>query len=425
MKRQIFLLTLVGLSGLQAQTWQQLDPAGAPGGRAYADAVYLPHLEALAFFGGDGPNGPFNDLWIYDLAARAWQSPPILSAEVPPARFAHSAAFDPETRRMYIWGGVGADGQFFNDLWAFDFRAFSWLPLMVDGESAGVPPQRYGSSMIFYPRGKRLVVFGGFGNQGRLGDTWLFDLLRGEWTELKGGNPAPRRCLHRAVYAPDRQWMIIYGGRQDDNLGDIWALDLSSQAWLNLTPAQSPPARHFSGLIYAPDEKVRIFGGNGAAQGINAGARNDLWELSLNKGVWEEIAQTDTFPPPRLGHGVAYHPDHGMLIFGGQDAEGTYLNDLWQFREVRTSRSESLLEKQAQPYPNPFSYSLHLSLPLPPHQMEEISLFDRLGRKVADLELRRGLHTQTWELAHLPPGYYRLQVRAQGINRQWPVVKTK
>ena len=77
-----------------------------------------------------------------------------------------------------------------------------------------------------------LCRFGGYGGRHDFNDTWSFNILTREWTELKcTGSIPPPRAKHAAVLIDDA--MYVFGGSTHDRacLGDLIALNLSSN-WL-------------------------------------------------------------------------------------------------------------------------------------------------------------------------------------------------
>jgi hypothetical protein len=74
-----------------------------------------------------------------------------------------------------------------------------------------------------------LCRFGGNGGTHKFNDTWSFNILTREWTELQctGSIPSPR-AGHTVVLIDD--FMYIFGGRGNHGayLDDLTALDLPS-----------------------------------------------------------------------------------------------------------------------------------------------------------------------------------------------------
>jgi len=107
-----------------------------------------------------------------------------------------------------------------------------------------------------------MVIFGGTtyapvgsGNPGlNLNDTWRLSNATTaasalSWTQLKptGTPPAPR-ATQTAIYAPESDSMIIFGGGLNFSspcVNDVWALkgvSGTAPAWTELSPVGGPPA---------------------------------------------------------------------------------------------------------------------------------------------------------------------------------------
>jgi hypothetical protein len=89
-------------------TWAQIATVGSPPGSIGATGVYDPVRDQAIFFGGEDPCSPTycerSETWVMPLCGNTWFHPP-LNGPIPSARFFHSAAYDPDTRRMFIVGG--------------------------------------------------------------------------------------------------------------------------------------------------------------------------------------------------------------------------------------------------------------------------------------------------------------------------------
>lgn len=106
---------------------------------------------------------------------------------------------------------------------------------------------------------------------------------------------------------------------------------LSSYLWTNATPISgaSPPARSFAAMAYdATDSELVLFGGLNASGGATLG---DTW--TFRDGAWTNLTGTlSTAPSPRSGAAMVSDPSEGgVVLFGGLDATGHFLNDTWEF----------------------------------------------------------------------------------------------
>ena len=96
-----------GLGGTPA--WTQLAPTGTlPSARALSKAVYDPASNTMMVFGGAWTTD-LNDVWILSHAnglggTPAWTQLAPAGGTIP-ARFGHTAVYDPGLNRMTVFGG--------------------------------------------------------------------------------------------------------------------------------------------------------------------------------------------------------------------------------------------------------------------------------------------------------------------------------
>src|SRR5205823_2364369 len=148
----------------------------------------------------------------------------------------------------------------------------------------GAPPSpRVFHRAIYDPEGDRMIVYGGFDGADR-GDLWALSLAGvPTWTELhpEGASPGPL-LAHSMVYDTKQRRMLVFGGIGGTSChGETWALSLGEHpAWTLLVPENDPRlARVFHSAIY--DERERrmvVWGGHACAA---RGDVNDCWALSL------------------------------------------------------------------------------------------------------------------------------------------------
>lgn len=116
---------------------------------------------------------------------------------------------------------------------------------------------------------------------------------------------------------------IVCGGigTRKQNMMDVFRLSLSSMKWSKLDcSGDVPSARKLhSGVVFG--QVVVVFGGK-----YKKDYFNDVFELDVKNLKWKKMIVSNA-PKARCGHSAVLDDDK-MLIFGGMDAEGNYLNDL-------------------------------------------------------------------------------------------------
>lgn len=232
-------------------TWELVsDGAAGPPARNGCAMVPDTRKNRLLVHGGDGGptvSGGFDsldDLWAFDLDARKWRQLSPTGA-VPPERWNHAVAIDPEHRRMFIFGGAGnVRGRSLTDqdVYVLNLDRLVWTKLPAPGDQ---PPPVEGTSLTYDAHRNLLLVAGGLS----LADTgppgprsvWCFDLKDNTWTQHKDAMPTTRRG-HVGVYDPVGRLHVIFGGETAQVRGNFYARGrtLSEVLAIRISAEQGP-----------------------------------------------------------------------------------------------------------------------------------------------------------------------------------------
>jgi hypothetical protein len=149
----------------------------------------------------------------------------------------------------------------------------------------------------------------------------------------------PGRHSHTAVFDPNTQQMIIFGGQAvgtNAYLNDVWlgtTATTQDDSFTGETPSGTlPPGRYGHVATYdSTNNRMTIFGGS---TGTNTCA-NDVWVLTGANGqsgtpAWSSVATSAQPPSDRVYSGGAYDPNsNSLIVFGGSNCASGYLNDVW------------------------------------------------------------------------------------------------
>jgi hypothetical protein len=268
---------------------------------------------------------------------------------------------------MIVFGGRDASGFNLNDVRVLTNASGAgshpaeWIKLIPNG-AAGSPPARSGHSAVYDSVNNRLIVFGGCADYVApvLNDVWVLSNANGlggtpVWTQLSPtGAPPPGRTNAVAAYGsistfpPLTQNALLIVSGQDGSadpcstISDMWALsnanglDQTAPAWSNLT---EPNLIGVNGAAaaFVPASVLYLFGGMANINGV-CSITNDLVEIFTPvrgpgpPGFEVFIQQATNWPAPRAFASATYDSKGGrILVFGGVDASGNYLNDLWSW----------------------------------------------------------------------------------------------
>lgn len=134
----------------------------------------------------------------------------------------------------------------------------TWQELL-DLESS--PPKRKGAAMAYDPASGKVILFGGEGQSGVLGDTWLWDGMNEEWEQVGGSGPSARGGAQLAF---DGEQLVLFGGYSGSGSSktlqdDTWLWN--GTGWTEANPAEKPPAA-YGGQMAFDGQTAVLYGGN-------------------------------------------------------------------------------------------------------------------------------------------------------------------
>jgi len=174
---------------------------------------------------------------------------------------------------------------------------------------------------------------------------------------VSAGRVPPERCLHTCtlLVQDGSRVVYLYAGRgKGGALDDMHQLDLEGNVWTTPKANSDKPAGRFGHSGVAHGNSLYYFGGHSRGQAtfnFNEGqapssifsdkkrgeraadteAVDEVITYNVDSAEWKELETEGAAPCPRYKHGSCLIPDRRgaarMFIFGGQDEEGTALND--------------------------------------------------------------------------------------------------
>ncbi|KFQ33713.1 tRNA wybutosine-synthesizing protein 2/3/4, partial [Merops nubicus] len=204
-----------------------LPSPGSPSPR-WCHAMCLSDLGTAVLIGGQGVNQQSckDALWKLEIDNDMWL--PVgfqLQNAMPLCLHGHTATYDPETKRIYIFGGIREDKDY-SRIYILDTVTWKWLLVAAKGR---MPVLTYHSATIYR---KELFVFGGtlprkaslaFGHCSNM--LYVFNPEHEIWYQpiSEGDKPLPR-LGHSATLLKNK--LLIFGGRRTSlYLSDMHVLD--------------------------------------------------------------------------------------------------------------------------------------------------------------------------------------------------------
>ena len=203
--------------------WRELPAAGdVPGVRYGSCAAVAPDGRLWISHGFTSDGTRFSDTRTYDFAAEAWTDV-TPESQRPVARCLHGCFWSPASGEpaFVLYGGQTTDVPALGDLWALDPAAGAWRQI-----GGALPADR--NLYAFAARDADVVVFGGQTHGGAfLADLFRFDAsLTAHAVEAPAGSPPGRRGA-QLIDDAARSRLLLFGGvGQDGALGDLWQLTL-------------------------------------------------------------------------------------------------------------------------------------------------------------------------------------------------------
>jgi hypothetical protein len=281
-----------------------------------------PVPSTLVLFGGLNDTGDLQDTWIWN--GQSWsQRDDIGDAGQPNASASpgprHDAAMSSSCGYAVVLGGIsGPSAEFLTDAWQWNGAVWQVMP--------SAPPARsYASAATL---DGVMYLFGGNDSTGNPSAT-LFASRGGEWGPASQSTPAALYPRYGGTLANGPDGLVLFGGFDilGDTFSDTWLLTDTGWQLLGDDVGATVPGDDFGpGFGFAAaatwGTAVVLFGG----QDGNGSASPDTW-------IWDGSTWTVA---PRQSNGPAARSQAAMaslngqvVLFGGLDSQAHILGDTW------------------------------------------------------------------------------------------------
>jgi len=254
--------------------WTQVVTAGPLPGRTNQVMAYDGY--GVMVYGGQADSalqGALKDTWIWSGSTWTQKSP----TTSPFGRYGAEACRTTTTAlNVTMFGGYGGQG-YLNETWKWDGYVQTWTQLAP----ATSPSARVGHVMAAGPT--FTVLFGGSISSGECkNDTWKFDGTT--WTlQAPATSPSVRTGACMAYDVTRAQWVLFGGVNEYNNLPETWLYD--GTTWTKATPATSPAGRKGAQMCWdSQSGNVIMFGGISAVDNY---ASDHTW--SWNGTTWTKL----------------------------------------------------------------------------------------------------------------------------------------
>ncbi|KAH7637514.1 multiple epidermal growth factor-like domains protein 8 [Dermatophagoides farinae] len=248
------------------------------------------------------------------------------------ARASHDSVYDRHTDQIYTFGGRSYES-IYGDLLSFSITKNKWFNLTdcdnkntynnTNNNSTNQPKPRWGHTMNII--NDSLIIFGGIGADGhQFNDLWIYNLTNCRWIQSIDNN-IPALAFHVAIIV-DNQWLHIHGGRFENstyssNIYRINLLSSSNYQWelvRSLNKGRTLAAH--TAIVY--NRSIIVFGG---ISGTNGKLSNAMYQYDIDHNYWsklrysQETKKNVVVPEKRAFHSMIFVDDDDdyLVIFGG------------------------------------------------------------------------------------------------------------
>jgi hypothetical protein len=259
--------------------WTQMQPAVRPPPRRGANMTYDPTRGVCVLFGGGvTPSGSpvLDDTWEWNGSTWTQYAPSIR----PPARWGCFLAAEWISGNVVLWGGgVGAQGQLFNDTWTWNGAVWQQLAPTVQPTA-----RRHGAAAFDVQRGL-IVTWSGLVLPAA-GDTSTWVWNGSDWRRDPRPVTPPGRWSSAAAYDLLRGRTVVFGGYNGAIWQDTWEYEAGPLATWGSSGVGCPGAMGVPLLgtvagavpVLGTTWTLRLGYGNGGGVGLLAvGLSDQAW----------------------------------------------------------------------------------------------------------------------------------------------------
>jgi len=296
-------------------------------------------------FGGSIPDvGDVNSTYSFSTINNTWNLITVkCGATCPAPRHGHCLVYDSQYDILIMFGGYSAGN--LADTWQYNITNNTWGVLTV----TGAPAARYYHSCAFDSRNNVTILSGGFDGVSTRQITYAFNYSNMTWMNM---NPALMPVSNDApglAFDSKNNMTILFGGVNTLSAtpstwyfyNETWAYNYSNNTWINLTSVVTgnPEWTQEPGMVFNPElgKTMMIYGqscltGSGSHSDCtsidyNANSSNS-WLFDYATMKWENVTNSSSVLPYRVGYGYSYVID-GMILVGGNIGGGVRYNDTW------------------------------------------------------------------------------------------------
>lgn len=299
----------------------------------------------------------------YDFITQSWNR--VESQTEPPFRFGHTLT--PYKGKLYMYGGLTANGTVSSELWIFNTYTLTWFHdrKSVNGKNHAICSLEYCGPIGVVGHTATLVddriifIFGHSALYGYVNIVQEYNISSGSFSLISTNGALIKGGFgHSAAFDSGSRLIFVYGGYHsfgsDSVLVDyLYAYDPDVHMWTLMSSSSSP--RYLHGAVVM-NGVMLVYGGNGHnATSDNAGDKcfsPSFMMYHIECDTWYTLkdassALRSTFETGRFGHSTVIY-DGSIYVYGGFN--GVMLNSLLKYTPGNcSSHSDQLSCERAKP----------------------------------------------------------------------------
>lgn len=267
---------------------------------------------------------------LADAKGKPQPPPPPAS---PPARawhgFTGNGGETESASRLYLYGGAGSNYLALADFWSYDVTGLNWTYITPNSRSKPGARQWMGWAC----GGGGCLLANGSSGVGLSSESWYYTEDRNSWARATCGRRAPCPAARQmtTVAYDGGGLFVLFGGETSDSsakvlgLDDTWTFNPAAMTWtLHDRQTGWPLERNRAAAALVPGTGVMLHGGQSAD---GSTMRCDLYRWHAS--TWSKIDVANT--PCLHTHSVAWDPQRNRLIVTGgyKDTSGTANQAAW------------------------------------------------------------------------------------------------
>ncbi len=256
-------------------------------------------------------------------------------------------AWDSAREVLVLHSGHNRNWDMLAETWEWAPGAKEWSRVVNNQQKN--PGKRNSHTMVWDSKKERMILFGGNRGEHYLNDTWVYDSKTRVWAQLQTTANPPGRSQHGMVYEPQRDEILLFGGRSfgSQPLHDTWALDLGTLKWNLLAKPNGTPqpqARDHVQMARDPLSEITVLRGHSLGNGLP----DETWHFDQESRSWIRVELE--VQPKFASHGMlcAVEAAGGLLFLSGDFGGKTWLyqpsTQAWTQLELRARLTESPID---------------------------------------------------------------------------------